>query len=120
MLEPPKEFDQFGEFPIFVTYNLFENRLRGCIGTFKPGKLGETLKMYSLIAALQDRRFHPIQKEELPHLSVEVSLLQKFENIDHPYDWEVGVHGIEIEFKHQEKVYRGTYLPHVAKEQGWN
>ena len=40
-----------GEFPIFVTYNRFE-RLRGCIGTFKADKLGETLKMYSLIAAL--------------------------------------------------------------------
>ncbi|CDW86830.1 UNKNOWN [Stylonychia lemnae] len=120
MTEPEKEFDELGEYPLFVSYKIFDI-LRGCIGTFKPDKLGSTLQLYSLIAALQDRRFPPVQKKELPHLTCEVSLLSQFENIDHPYDWEVGQHGIEIEFKdHAGKLYKGTYLPHIAKEQEWD
>ena len=40
-----------------------------------------------------------------------------FEVIEDPYDWEVGKHGIEIEFCDEDEiVYRGTYLPHVAAE----
>ncbi len=49
-------------------------------------------------------------------------MLSKFERIHDPLDWEVGKHGIEIEFKDQngKGPYRGTYLPHVASEQGWD
>ena len=59
---------------------------------------------------------------ELPELNVEISLLSNFEPIDDPTDWEVGKHGIEIEFKDGQspRVYRGTFLPNVAPEQGWN
>ena len=42
----------------------------------------------------------------------------------------MGKHGIEIEFGHyskedlangsKQKIYRGTFLPNVAPEQGWN
>lgn len=49
-------------------------------------------------------------------------------------DWEVGKHGIEIEFTEDGiiddgagsggsgsgRVYRGTFLPNVATEQGWD
>jgi len=36
-------------------------------------------------------------------------------------DWEVGKHGIEIEFTGEGgRIHRGTYLPHVASEQDWN
>ena len=46
-----------------------------------------------------------------------MSLLQHFETIENVYDWEVGKHGIEIEFLDANgKMYRGTYLPHVASE----
>lgn len=55
--------------------------LRGCIGTFKADKLGETLQQYSLIAAFKDSRFPPISSKEVPHLSVEISLLSSFETI---------------------------------------
>ena len=58
-------------------------------------------------------------------LRIEISLLSDFELIDNPMDWEVGTHGIEIEFtspetRHAGKVFRGTYLPNVMPEQGWN
>ena len=36
--------------------------------------------------------------EEVPHLRCEISILSNFENIQEPLDWEVGKHGIEIEF----------------------
>ena len=73
--------------------------LRGCIGTFdESGKLGDTLTNYSLIAAIKDTRFKPIVEEELPSLRCEISILSNFEVIEHPLDWQVGTHGIEIEF----------------------
>ena len=55
-------------------------------------------------------------------MRVEISLLEKFEKIENPLDWKVGTHGIEIEFKDpkkESKIYRGTFLPNVAPEQGW-
>ena len=97
--------------------------LRGCIGTFAEGQpLGKTLQRYSLIAAVQDSRFKPITMSELPTIKVEISLLSDFEKIDNPEDWTVGTHGIEIEFEDgsSPEIYRGTYLPNVAPEQGWD
>ena len=32
--------------------------------------------------------------------------------------WQVGIHGIQIEFHDSKKRYNATYLPDVAKEQG--
>jgi AMMECR1 domain-containing protein len=52
---------------------------------------------------------------------VSVSLLRHFEDGTDYRDWEVGVHGIRIEF-HNEKGNKrtATYLPEVASEQGWD
>lgn len=36
-----------------------------------------------------------------------------------PLDWELGTHGIRISFMHRGRRYGATYLPDVAKEQGW-
>jgi uncharacterized protein (TIGR00296 family) len=75
---------------------------------------------YSLIAALQDTRFRPVTLEEVPTLSAYISLLTDFEVIEDPLDWTVGTHGIEIEFDGNGKKHRGTFLPNVAPEQGWD
>ena len=59
---------------------------------------------------------------ELPELSCEISLLSNFEVIQDPLDWEIGTHGIEIEFKanmSDSEKFRGTFLPSVAPDQGW-
>ena len=71
---------------------------------------------------MQDSRFPPIKSAELSALRVEISLLNSFEVITDPLDWEVGTHGVEIEFKNptSSSVYRGTFLPNVAPEQDWN
>ena len=34
-------------------------------------------------------------------------------------DWTLGTHGLRISFTHHTRRYGATYLPDVAKEQGW-
>ena len=47
-------------------------------------------------------------------------MLTNSKEIDDPLKWEVGKHGIEIDFKAHGRAYGGTFLPEVAKEQGWD
>jgi uncharacterized protein (TIGR00296 family) len=110
------------EYPLFVTWSVGrEKRLRGCIGTFSPLNLHDGLKEYALTSALNDSRFSPINKDELNKLHCSVSLLTNFETANHWKDWQVGVHGIRIEFQNEKGQKRSaTYLPEVAPEQGWD
>ncbi|XP_066924241.1 AMMECR1-like protein [Clytia hemisphaerica] len=108
-------------YPLFVTWKTGkEYRLRGCIGTFSALRLHDGLREYSLSSALRDSRFRPISLDEVNNLHCSVSLLTNFESDKNYLDWEVGVHGIRIEF-HNERGHRksATYLPEVASEQGW-
>lgn len=112
--------------PLFVTWNTVSSddddddaSLRGCIGTFEAQPLAEGLPDYAIISALQDTRFPPISKRELPSLQVAVTLLTDFEEVDDPYDWEVGKHGVRLSFTDRSRRYGSTYLPDVAAEQGW-
>lgn len=70
-------------------------------------------------SACNDTRFNPITTDELSKLHVSVSLLRHFEDGADYLDWEIGVHGIRIEF-HNEKGNKrtATYLPEIASEQG--
>jgi uncharacterized protein (TIGR00296 family) len=108
--------------PLFVTWKIGRDKdLRGCIGTFdKDDILSTLLPRYAIISAFNDRRFRPITLEEVPLLHVSVSLLMNFTPIQDCYDWEIGKHGIEIEFRDKKNYYRGTFLPEVSKEQGWD
>ena len=55
----------------------------------------------------------------MPHLCVSVSILRHFEDGRDYKDWEIGIHGIRIEFLNEKGVKRtATYLPEVAREQG--
>jgi uncharacterized protein (TIGR00296 family) len=110
------------EFPLFVTWYIGrEQRLRGCIGTFQPLSLHDGLKEYAITSALQDTRFNPISKEELAKLNCSVSLLTNFEPAQHWQDWQIGKHGIRIEFTNEKGQKRSaTYLPEIAGEQGWS
>jgi len=108
--------------PLFVTWNIGrDRRLRGCIGTFTAVRLHSGLREYALKSALDDSRFDPISRDDLTRLSVSVSLLTNFEDGKNFLDWEIGVHGIRIEFESDQGVRRSaTYLPEVAEEQGWD
>ena len=68
---------------------------------------------------MKDDRFRPISLKEIKGLHVGISLLTDFEHVDDPLNWEVGKHGVEIDFEHKNKQYSATFLPEVAEEQGW-
>lgn len=116
-----REFTE--KYPLFVTWNIeddSEYQLRGCIGTFSPLPLDSGIQEYALIAALDDPRFQPILKTELPYLSCNITLLKDFEKVDDIMDWQIGVHGIRIKFHYNNKARSATFLPDVAVEQGWD
>ncbi|XP_026315650.1 uncharacterized protein CG5902 [Hyposmocoma kahamanoa] len=109
-------------YPLFVTWKIGkDHRLRGCIGTFNAMHLHSGLREYAITSALRDSRFSPITREEVPRLTVSVSILQHFEEAEHYLDWKLGKHGIRIEFISERGSKRtATYLPQVASEQGWD
>ncbi|XP_010536300.1 PREDICTED: uncharacterized protein At2g38710-like [Tarenaya hassleriana] len=121
---PPPVFDE-AHHPLFVTWKKIVNggepRLRGCIGTLEARHLISGFKDYALTSALRDRRFPPIQPKELPFLECTVSVLTDYEIAEGYHDWEVGKHGIIIEFTDPEHNTRrnGTYLPEVPAHEGW-
>lgn len=108
--------------PLFVTWKVGrEKRLRGCIGTFNALNLHTGLREYAVTSAFKDSRFSPITWEEVSRLHVSVSILRHFEDSEDYMDWEIGVHGIRIEFYTEKGSKRtATYLPEVAPEQGWD
>jgi len=109
-------------FPLFVSWHAdqgAQQRLRGCIGNFEALPLHSGLKQYAIISATKDRRFNPITTQELQQLSCSVSLLTQFETVGDYLDWEVGKHGIWIEFTDSHGRKTATYLPEVVHEQGW-
>ncbi|CAF2059222.1 unnamed protein product [Rotaria magnacalcarata] len=109
-------------YPLFVTWLIgIEKQLRGCIGTFSPMNLAQGLREYAITSAMNDSRFSPISRDEYPSLSCAVSILTHFEPCSSYSDWNIGLHGIRIEFFNERGSKRSaTYLPEVAHEQGWN
>jgi AmmeMemoRadiSam system protein A len=67
-------------------------------------------------AAVRDHRFAPLTPEELPQVTIEVSVLSPLRELGHPLEVEVGRHGLYIIGGNQ----HGVLLPQVAVEQGWD
>ena len=91
-------------------------RLRGCIGRFTADvPLWQVVAQMAESAATQDFRFlaDPIAPDEVPHLTIEISVLSPMTRLDDPMDVELGVHGIYIRGPGDRA---GTYLPQVATE----
>ncbi|KAE8037765.1 hypothetical protein FH972_010328 [Carpinus fangiana] len=93
--------------------------------TEKRGRVLESarrrgVRVCAVLGALRDRRFPPIQAKELPYLECTVSILTDYETANHYLDWEVGKHGIIIEFTDPDNNTRrsATYLPEVAAHEG--
>lgn len=106
------------EAPIFITWNK-DGNLRGCIGTFQSVELESGVSEYALISAMEDSRFPPISARELSMLSVSVTILTDFEPITDCEDWNIGEHGLKVQFQISGRHYLGTFLPSVAEEQEW-
>ena len=103
---------------VFVTLKSGE-RLRGCIGRFDPSEpLRELILEMAVAASTQDPRFEAnrISPEELPGVTVEISVLSPLEKTNDPMSIELGVHGIHIE----KGLRSGCFLPQVATDMGWS
>ena len=108
--------------PLFVTWLKTKKKtLRGCIGTFQSLPLSSQLQKFALISA-EDDRFGKIQKEEISDLHLSLSFLYDLEKIEKWQDWEIGVHGVYVEFwDHIDQCFRSaTYLPEVMVINGWD
>jgi AmmeMemoRadiSam system protein A len=100
----------------FVTLHEDKN-LRGCIGRMiASSPLEETVRAMALEAAFGDPRFPPLQKDELPRCSIEISALSPMERCPDPRSVKVGVHGLYLIHRGRS----GVLLPQVPVEQGWN
>lgn len=79
------------------------------------------LREYAVIAAFHDSRFSPIVSSELSQLRCDISLLTNFEplGVGRIHDWRIGTHGIQIDLTDAGRHYSATFLPEVAREQGW-
>ena len=90
--------------------------LRGCVGYVLP-----TCSVYRAVAetaraaAFDDHRFHPVTKEEPPHLAVELSILSPPHPIQ-PEEIEIGRHGLLV----AQHGRRGLLLPQVPVERAWD
>jgi len=111
--------------PMFITWKLLwmENnqryeQLRGCIGTHQQTHWEKDVPEYVLKSSLHDSRFKPITLQEVQSLSCKFSLLRAYESITDPFNWEIGKHGIIIDFEYNGRRYSSTYLPEIAFENG--
>lgn len=101
---------------VFVTINKHEN-LRGCIGRIIGDQpLYLSCQQMARAAALEDPRFSPVTKEELPDLEIEISILTPLQKIDAKDDIVIGRDGLLI----RKGMYSGLLLPQVASEYGWS
>ena len=91
--------------------------LRGCIGTLEPSSsVYEAVAGNAASAALRDPRFPHVTVEELPSVTVEVSVLTPPRPVKSADDIVIGRHGIIL----SNGWNRATFLPQVAPEQGWD
>jgi AmmeMemoRadiSam system protein A len=92
-------------------------RLRGCIGQFRiEQNLAHTVQQVAL-AVLSDPRFTrvPVTLQEVPQLTVEISVLSPSQRVADASAVIPGVHGVII--RRQGRL--GCFLPQVAPEMGW-
>jgi MEMO1 family protein len=92
--------------------------LRGCIGTIEPVRgVYDTVAQRAASAALEDTRFpQRVGTAELPHITVEVSVLTPPRPVRSASEIVVGRHGIILRYDGR----GATFLPQVAPEQGWD
>lgn len=116
-LYSPPEANPLLEQPRAVFVSLHKaGELRGCIGqTSARRPLCQAVADAAYSAALEDPRFEHIRLEELPGVTVEISVLSPFETI-RPADIRVGRHGLLVSSDRA----RGLLLPQVAAQYHWD
>ncbi len=101
---------------VFVTLRK-KGQLRGCIGqTTATGSTEVIVTTMAIQAAFHDWRFGPLEPDELPNITIEISLLTPQIAIDNPQQIVLGRDGIIIRKSGQSALF----LPQVATENKWN
>jgi uncharacterized protein (TIGR00296 family) len=108
---------------VFVTLKHFPGgELRGCIGYPLPVRpLGEAIRDVAVASASEDPRFPPVAREEMAHLTLEVSILSVPQSVPTTSPAATlaavrpGRDGLIVDGSGQS----GLLLPQVATEQGW-
>jgi AmmeMemoRadiSam system protein A len=90
--------------------------LRGCVGLVRADRpLVDVVADVGVAAALRDDRFPPVVAEELPSLSIEISVLGPTFPV-RPEEIALGEMGLLIRGRGRQ----GLLLPQVSREQGWD
>jgi AmmeMemoRadiSam system protein A len=99
-------------------HELQTHRLRGCVG-----RLDATIPLFHAVAAasksvLEDPRFtnFRVRNEDLPHLSIEISITWPLRPASDVLDFDLNNDGIYLSLGGR----AGCFLPQVARETGWN
>jgi AmmeMemoRadiSam system protein A len=101
----------------FVTLHTPDGQVRGCVGTTLAQKpLAEVVSDMARAAALRDPRFAPVALDEVPHLEIEISVLEQPRRLDALSELEIGREGLLV----VGRGCRGILLPQVAEERGWD
>jgi len=100
----------------FVTIRGPGGRLRGCMGECPARRaLPECVRRVAVRAALDDPRFEPLSREELPDVRFEISVLTDLRPIA-ATEVEVGRHGLLVTSPRG----AGLLLPQVPVAFGWD
>ncbi len=101
----------------FVTLHTHDGDLRGCIGTIQPvAPLCQAVSSNAVNAAFRDPRFQPLEREELPEIHIEISVMSPIEIVADADTIEVGRDGLIISRGSR----AGLLLPQVATDFGWD
>lgn len=112
---PPEADEPRG---VFVTLlERGDGALRGCIGMIESdAPLARGVVAQTLAAAYRDPRFEPVTADELPDLTLEVSVLTPLRPVAGWEEIEIPRHGVLLARDGR----RAVFLPQVAREQGWD
>ena len=95
---------------VFVTLYK-QGRLRGCIGTIAPtcDCIASEIIRNAISAGLNDTRFDPVKRAELPYLNYKVDVLGEIESISGPEELDVKRYGVIVTAGEK----RGLLLPNL-------
>jgi len=100
----------------FVTLTM-GGELRGCVGSIHAvAPLYQAVADSATNAALRDPRFHPLTKEELGRIELEISVMGPIERVTDLADIVAGRDGLII----RRGGHAGLLLPQVATDYGWD
>ena len=92
-------------------------KLRGCIGSIHAVEpLYRAVATSAISAAFRDPRFYPLQKDEIPQIELEISVMGPIERVTNIEDIEVGRDGLIVSRGRN----AGLLLPQVATDYGWD